>query len=214
MIDRAPGAGNRERRRHGRLCGGRRARRDPRGQGDLQRHGGHPRLRRFRRGGTGDPGACPLLGAPEILESTDDEEARKEAIRQRADELVPKHIIIDDILATINYLNCLAHDVGTTDDIDHLGNRRIRSVGELLQNQFPHRLFPHGAGHPRAHDPAGPGYGRHHPAGADQHPPGGGGDQGVLWLLPAVPVHGSDQPAGRTDPQAPPFGPRPRRPVP
>ena len=72
----------------------------------------------------------------EILESTEDEEARREAIRQRADELVPKHIIIDDILATINYLNCLAHDVGSVDDIDHLGNRRIRSVGELLQNQF------------------------------------------------------------------------------
>ena len=72
----------------------------------------------------------------EILEGAEDEEALKEAIRQRADELVPKHIIIDDILASINYLNCLAHDVGTTDDIDHLGNRRIRSVGELLQNQF------------------------------------------------------------------------------
>ncbi len=54
----------------------------------------------------------------------------------RCDDLIPKHIIADDILASINYINCIAHHVGTTDDIDHLGNRRIRSVGELLQNQF------------------------------------------------------------------------------
>ncbi|MDD5952765.1 MAG: DNA-directed RNA polymerase subunit beta [Oscillospiraceae bacterium] len=72
----------------------------------------------------------------EILESLDDENEIKEAIRSRADELVPKHIIIDDIFASINYMNCLAMGLGNTDDIDHLGNRRIRSVGELLQNQF------------------------------------------------------------------------------
>lgn len=72
----------------------------------------------------------------EILEkcSTDDE--LKEMIRTRRDDLTPKHIIIDDILSSINYMNCLAEGIGTTDDIDHLGNRRIRSVGELLQNQF------------------------------------------------------------------------------
>ena len=51
-------------------------------------------------------------------------------------ELIPNHITVDDIFASINYLNCLGHHLGTTDDIDHLGNRRIRSVGELLQNQF------------------------------------------------------------------------------
>ncbi len=72
----------------------------------------------------------------EILESCDDEESLKEAIRNRAGELVPNHIIIDDIFASINYINCLAQGVGNFDDIDHLGNRRIRSVGELLQNQF------------------------------------------------------------------------------
>ncbi|HZJ78203.1 MAG TPA: DNA-directed RNA polymerase subunit beta [Clostridia bacterium] len=55
---------------------------------------------------------------------------------ERCDDLIPKHIIIDDIYASINYINCLAHGIGSTDDIDHLGNRRIRSVGELLQNQF------------------------------------------------------------------------------
>ncbi len=57
-------------------------------------------------------------------------------IESKADELIPKTIIVDDILASINYLNCLASGVGNADDIDHLGNRRIRSVGELLQNQF------------------------------------------------------------------------------
>jgi len=53
-----------------------------------------------------------------------------------SEELVPKHITEDDIFASINYLLCLSHDVGTIDDIDHLGNRRLRCVGELLQNQF------------------------------------------------------------------------------
>ena len=72
----------------------------------------------------------------EILENNESEEDRREAIRKRASELVPNHIIVDDILASINYLNCLGHDIGSVDDIDHLGNRRIRSVGELLQNQF------------------------------------------------------------------------------
>ena len=56
--------------------------------------------------------------------------------RLHADQLVPKHIIVDDILASINYMNALAHNLVTKDDIDHLGNRRLRCVGELLQNQF------------------------------------------------------------------------------
>ena len=72
----------------------------------------------------------------EIMETSADEEEMKESIRLRADELIPKHIIIDDIFASINYMNCLAVGLGNVDDIDHLGNRRIRSVGELLQNQF------------------------------------------------------------------------------
>ena len=66
----------------------------------------------------------------------DDKDALREEMANRADDLIPKHIIIDDIMASINYLNCIACGVGVTDDIDHLGNRRIRSVGELLQNQF------------------------------------------------------------------------------
>jgi DNA-directed RNA polymerase subunit beta len=72
----------------------------------------------------------------EILESSSTDEEIKEAISARIDELIPKHIIIDDIFASINYMNCLAVGLGSVDDIDHLGNRRIRSVGELLQNQF------------------------------------------------------------------------------
>ena len=64
------------------------------------------------------------------------EEAWAEAIAERMDDLIPKHIIVDDIMASINYLNCVAVGVGTPDDIDHLGNRRLRCVGELLQNQF------------------------------------------------------------------------------
>ncbi len=60
----------------------------------------------------------------------------KEAIEERIDDLIPKHITPDDILASINYLTSVTVGVGTTDDIDHLGNRRLRCVGELLQNQF------------------------------------------------------------------------------
>ena len=59
-----------------------------------------------------------------------------EQCRLQADRLVPKHIIIDDILTSINYMNVLAHGLVSKDDIDHLGNRRLRCVGELLQNQF------------------------------------------------------------------------------
>ncbi|WOC31191.1 MULTISPECIES: DNA-directed RNA polymerase subunit beta [Caproicibacterium] len=66
----------------------------------------------------------------------DNEEALKEEIRTHVEELVPKHIIIDDIFASVSYMCNLQVGLGTIDDIDHLGNRRIRSVGELLQNQF------------------------------------------------------------------------------
>ena len=71
----------------------------------------------------------------ELLEQYSGEEL-KEAIRDNADRLVPKHILVDDILASINYMNALAHGIVYKDDIDHLGNRRLRCVGELLQNQF------------------------------------------------------------------------------
>jgi len=72
----------------------------------------------------------------EILENFSEEEEIKEQLMRRIDELVPKHIITDDILASINYQIGLLYGIGATDDIDHLGNRRLRCVGELLQNQF------------------------------------------------------------------------------
>ncbi len=73
----------------------------------------------------------------EILEKAEgDEDVLKKEIRDRASELQPKHLTLDDILASFSYILNLQYDLGSTDDIDHLGNRRIRSVGELLQNQF------------------------------------------------------------------------------
>ncbi len=73
----------------------------------------------------------------EILEKCgDDQAALEEEIRIKHDDLIPNHIINDDIFATVSYLNNLALGIGKKDDIDHLGNRRIRAVGELLQNQF------------------------------------------------------------------------------
>jgi len=72
----------------------------------------------------------------EILEQGLEGDELVAQLRNRRGELVPNNIINDDIFASINYLMCLPFGVGSTDDIDHLGNRRIRSVGELLQNQF------------------------------------------------------------------------------
>lgn len=72
----------------------------------------------------------------EILEISESDEEIKTALEDKADQLVPKHITLDDIFATVSYFLNLCEGVGNVDDIDHLGNRRIRSVGELLQNQF------------------------------------------------------------------------------
>ncbi|KEI05039.1 DNA-directed RNA polymerase subunit beta [Clostridium botulinum] len=71
-----------------------------------------------------------------ILDNYTDEESIKEEIRKNIHELIPKHIVVDDIYATVSYELGLPYSIGTIDDIDHLGNRRLRSVGELLQNQF------------------------------------------------------------------------------
>ena len=72
----------------------------------------------------------------EILEVCENDEQIKEQCELRRDELIPKHIIIDDIMSSVNYLFNMTFGLGVSDDIDHLGNRRIRCVGELLQNQF------------------------------------------------------------------------------
>ena len=71
-----------------------------------------------------------------ILDATSDVEEQKELLVKNHDRLISKTVTLDDIFSSINYLNGLDHGVGVIDDIDHLGNRRIRSVGELLQNQF------------------------------------------------------------------------------
>ena len=72
----------------------------------------------------------------EILENTSGEEQIKKTLKERINDLIPKHITIDDIISSINYIINLDYGIGSIDDIDHLGNRRLRSVGELLQNQF------------------------------------------------------------------------------
>ena len=71
-----------------------------------------------------------------LEEAAGDEETLKKLIKSRAEELIPKHITLEDIFATVSYFIDLCEEVGNVDDIDHLGNRRIRCVGELLQNQF------------------------------------------------------------------------------
>ena len=86
-----------------------------------------------------DLGVTELVYYPvlaKILEENEAEEDIKDAIRQEIHELIPKHITKEDILASINYNMHLEYGLGTDDDIDHLGNRRIRAVGELLQNQY------------------------------------------------------------------------------
>ncbi|MBQ8332772.1 MAG: DNA-directed RNA polymerase subunit beta, partial [Clostridia bacterium] len=80
---------------------------------------------------------CRLDILQEIIDNNGgDEDGIRAEAKRRIGELCPKHITREDILSSINYLLALSHDVGTTDDIDHLGNRRLRSVGELLQNQL------------------------------------------------------------------------------
>ena len=76
----------------------------------------------------------PVLA--QILEENETEEDIKDAIRRNINELLPKHITKEDIIASISYCLNLEYGIGTSDDIDHLGNRRIRAVGELLQNQY------------------------------------------------------------------------------
>ena len=79
---------------------------------------------------------CNLKELRKILDNASSAEEVVESLKKDHDLLIGRTVTIDDILSSINYLNGLGYGIGTTDDIDHLGNRRIRSVGELLQNQF------------------------------------------------------------------------------
>ena len=118
----------------------------------------------------------------------------------------------EDILAVVRTLVDLRDGRGEIDDIDNLGNRRVRSVGELMENQY--RLGPaaHGARDQGAHVV---GRDRHgHAAGPDQRQAGGRGGARVLRLLAALAVHGPDQPAVGDHPQAAPLGARAGRPDP
>lgn len=81
-----------------------------------------------------DQAFYPVL--KEILESCETEEELKKKLVESKNELSPKHIIMDDIIASVSYILNLNYGIGSVDDIDHLGNRRLRTVGELLQNQF------------------------------------------------------------------------------
>ena len=128
-----------------------------------------------------------------IEESAGDIDEMKRMIRRDIHDLIPKHITKEDIYASINYNIHLEYGIGNDDDIDHLGNRRIRAVGELLQNQYRIGLSRLERVVARAYDNTGSG--GHFPAVADQHQTGDSSSERVLRIFPAVPVHGSEQPA-------------------
>ena len=94
----------------------------------------HVNIKNPKALGINEPVYYPLL--KELIESAKNQTELKEAIEKNASELIPKHITKEDILASINYCIHVEYGVGNLDDIDHLGNRRIRAVGELLQNQY------------------------------------------------------------------------------
>ena len=124
----------------------------------------------------------------------------QEAIRKNVHELIPKHITKEDIFASINYNMHLEYGIGNDDDIDHLGNRRIRAVGELLQNQYRiglSRLERVVRERMTTQDLEGIS-----PQSLINIKPGDSCSEGILRIFPAVSVHGSEQPAGRADPQA------------
>ena len=126
-----------------------------------------------------------------LLQEYDDEDELKAAIESNVSELVPKHITKEDIIASINYNIHLEYGIGNDDDIDHLGNRRIRAVGELLQNQYRiglSRMERVVRERMTTQD-------KDYPAVSDQYQACNSSSEGVLRKFPAVSVHGSEQPA-------------------
>ena len=109
-------------------------------------------------------------------------------------------LTLEDVIAVLRNVVRVNHGDGRPDDIDNLGNRRVRAVGELVQNQVRVGLLRMERMVKEKNDPGGPGNGSAPRAG--KHPPGGGRGTRVLRRVPVVPVHGSDQPISRVDPQA------------
>ena len=133
------------------------------------------------------------------FQESDDPEALGDILSRSVHELVPKHVTKEDILASINYNMHVEYGIGTDDDIDHLGNRRIRSVGELLQNQYRiglSRLERVVRERMTTHDSSEEISPQYFSAVTDQYQACPGGSQGILRFFPAVPVHGSEQPSG------------------
>ena len=133
-----------------------------------------------------------------------------QALKEAAKDLMPKHVLVDDIIASVSYQFGLFHGIGEVDDIDHLsGQPPPAQRGRAAAEPDPRGHEPPGARGQGAHGHSGHRQGAS--PGPDQHPARVRRHQGVLRLLPAVSVHGPAQPAGRADPQAPPVGPGPRR---
>ena len=130
----------------------------------------------------------------EILSENEGQEAVKDAIRMRKNELSPKHILVADVFASVSYLLNLNYGIGNIDDIDHLGNRRLRTVGELLQNQIRIGLSRMETDHKGEDDDSG--YLRGHASGPYEHKTCYRRGKRVLRELSAFPVHGSEQSAG------------------
>lgn len=129
-------------------------------------------------------------------ESWEEGELRRE-MANRVHDLMPKHIHPDDIMASLNYMICLYHGVGRTDDIDHLGNRPPALRWRTVAKPDPCGAVPPRESGARAHEH--PGYGCGNAEQSYQYPSGVCGHQGVFRKQPAKPVYGSDQPTGRAD---------------
>ena len=112
---------------------------------------------------------------------------------EKRHQLSPKHILIEDPIASVSYILNLNHNIGTVDDIDHLGNRRLRTVGELLQNQFRIGLARMERVRQGENDDSGCGSGNS--AGSDEYPASHGGYQRIFRQLAALSVHGPEQSA-------------------
>ena len=128
-----------------------------------------------------------------LEESAGDVEELKSLIKRDIHDLIPKHITKEDILASINYNMHLEYGMGNDDDIDHLGNRRIRAVGELLQNQYRiglSRLERVVRERMTTQD-----LGRSFSTVSDQYQTGDCSRERILWFFSAVSVHGSEQPS-------------------